>query len=193
MWPTACIASSRNGPERSKPSSTSPASPFSITVASSRPRKQEFWSWPKWMRSPAAMRLPGRIKACQRSGATRICSVASTWAIASPRLRMPFSCADARCEDGGKRDIEAAEHAAGHEQPRRRRLPVERDVLQPHHGERDDAEHDSTRQEGKSRGGDRKAKAARQLRVDRRLNGDEGAGQDAKQGPECAHHLYAFT
>ena len=93
MWPTACSASSRNGPERSKPSSTSPPSRFSITVASSCPRKQELPSWPKWMRSPAATRLPGRTKASQRSGATRMCSVASISAEASPRLRMPVSCA----------------------------------------------------------------------------------------------------
>ena len=38
-------------------------------------------------------RLPGRTKAFQRSGATRMCSVASICATASPRRRTPLSCA----------------------------------------------------------------------------------------------------
>ena len=70
-------------------SSTSPPSPFSSTVASSWPRKQALPSWPKRMRSPTARRLPGRAKASQRSGATRMCSVASTCAdaVAAPAHR----------------------------------------------------------------------------------------------------------
>ena len=63
------------------------------TVASSAPSRQALPSWPKLMRSPGATRLAGRRKASQRSAATRMCSVASICATASPRRRMPLSCA----------------------------------------------------------------------------------------------------
>ena len=47
------------------------------------------------------------------------------------------------------------------------------------------------RQEGEGGGRDRKAEAARKLRIDRRLDGDEGARHDAEQRPDQSYHRYA--
>ena len=71
--------------------------------------------------------------------------------------------ADARDQYGGDGDVGAAQHAAGNEEPGRRRLPVERDALDARHQQRGYPEHDRPRQEGEGGGRDGKPEAARKL------------------------------
>src|SRR5579872_773215 len=92
MTPRSAMAMSRSGPERSKPSVTSPSSPFACTVASSTPSRQARSSRsPKRTRSPTRSRLPGFMNAVQRCGASRLCNVASMRTTDPSRSRRPES------------------------------------------------------------------------------------------------------
>ena len=83
---------SRSGPEKSKARVISPPSPFFFTVASSAPSRQARSARsPKRTRSPGFSRLPGFMKAVQREGDSRRCSVASTRTTDSSRIRTPES------------------------------------------------------------------------------------------------------